>query len=164
MRAQRTWIQRYSRGLAVAACAAALLGCESEISPICGEGVTTGNNDVPSSFPVEMGRSDGAFAFRYETRDAKDRVQVFYEGQQLFDSGCVSETRSVDLRFGPGTSTSVDVVMQPNCGGTSMTSWLFEVGCPAAVIRDGGDSVPVVTVTQTGDGPSEPKSGPPRRQ
>jgi len=163
MPASPRWIDRSAHATAALGIVAALWGCESEVSPICGEGVTTGNNEVPSAFPVELGRNDGTFTFRYETRDAKDRVQVFYEGQQLFDSGCVGETRSVELRYGPGASSQVDVVMQPNCGGTSMTSWLFEVGCPAATIRDGGDAPQVVTVTQTGE-PAQPRPGPRRRQ
>lgn len=144
--------------------AAQLAGCEAQVSPVCGDGATTGNNEVPSSFPVEMGAREGAFTFHYETRDAKDRVLVVYEGKQLFDSGCVGETRDVELRFGPGQSSEIDVVMQPNCGGTAMTSWLFRVGCPSTVIRDGGDGPPVVTVTQTGEPASPEPSGPPRRQ
>lgn len=135
-------------------------GCESEVSDVCGQGVTTGNNDVPASFPVEMGQRGGAFEFRYETRNAKDRIQVFYEGQALFDSGCVGESRTVALRYGPGQGTSIDVVMQPNCGDTPMTSWLFAVGCPDATIRDGAAATAGVKVTQTGEDASSDASQP----
>lgn len=119
----------------VVALAFGAVGCESEHHPTCGEGPTTGNNDVPESFAIEVGRTAGVVPFHYETRNAKDQVQVFYEGQLLFDSGCVGETGDVKLPFGPGRSTEIDVVMNPNCSGTAMTSWLFEVGCPAPAIR-----------------------------
>ncbi len=125
-----------SKPLIALGCAAmlaclALPGCESEHSPTCGVGETTGNADVPPSFAVDMGRNSGSFEFYYETRNAKDRVQVMYDGNELYDSGCVGETRNLLLTYGPGRSSKIDVVITPNCGGTPMTSWLFKVGCPA---------------------------------
>ena len=115
-----------------------LAACESVHSPVCGEGATAGNNDVPPSFKVDMGANKGTFSFRYETRNAKDRVKVLYAGNELFDSGCVGETREVQLQFGPGRSSEIEVVMQPNCSGTPATSWQFEVGCPAPGLRPTG--------------------------
>jgi hypothetical protein len=109
--------------------------CESEHSPMCGEGATSGNNDVPPAFQIEMGKNVGSFAFNYETRNAKDQVIVKYEGNVLFDSGCVGETRKVILQYGPGRASHVDVVMNPNCEDTPMTSWQFKVGCPAPTPR-----------------------------
>lgn len=108
----------------------ALAGCDPVASDACGVGANEGGSDVPPTFPIEMGRNEGAFQFDYETRNAKDRVEVFYEGALLFDSGCVGESRSVPLTYGPGTATHIDVVISPNCAGTPMTSWRFEVGCP----------------------------------
>lgn len=117
--------------------------CESEHSPTCGEGATFGNNDVPPAFEVEMGKNVGTFAFNYETRSAKDQVIVKYDGNVLFDSGCVGETRKVILQYGPGRVSHVEVVMKPNCEDTPMTSWQFEVGCPAPTPRLTGAPHPV---------------------
>lgn len=123
----------------------ALVACGSEGSPLCGDGPTAGNSSAPPSFPIEMDRNGGTFRFHYETRKALDRVQVFYEGVQLFDSGCVGETRDVMLRYGPGKSTAVDVVMTPNCSGTPMTSWEFLVSCPTPLPRPGQGETKIVT-------------------
>ncbi len=117
--------------LAATAIGCTLVACDPTTSTVCGE-ANEGNTDVPPTFPIEMGRSAGTFRFDYETRNAKDRVEVFYEGQLLFDSGCVGESRSVDLDFGPGQATHVDVVLSPNCAGTPMTSWKFVAHCPEA--------------------------------
>ena len=118
--------------LAIAALSASLIACNSEESDTCDQGANEGNGDVPPSFPIEMGRTAGTFPFQYETRNAKDRVEVFYEGMLLYDSGCVSESRDVELAYGPGSSTRIDVVVSPNCDGTPLTSWRFTVGCPVA--------------------------------
>lgn len=131
---------------------AALSGCDSEGSDVCGDGPTTGNSAAPPSFPIELGRNEGVFRFYYETRSAKDRVQVFYDGVQLFDSGCVGETGDKMLTYGPGNATRVEVVLTPNCAGTPMTSWLFEVGCPTPSARL-TDGAPAVVTGQPPQGP-----------
>ena len=136
--------------LALVCACAALVGCASEGSPVCGDGPTTGNSSAPPSFPIEMARNQGVFKFYFETRKAKDRVQVLYEGRQLFDSGCVGQTGEQLLNYGPGHATHVDVVMTPNCSGTSMTSWLFEVGCPSPSARERHGETTVLTGKPTG--------------
>ncbi len=124
--------------------ALALGGCDADLVTTCGAGASTGGATVPPVTSVEMGATSGTFDFRYETRNAHDQIEVFYEGKSLFNSGCVGESREMALNFGPGESTSVDVVVTPNCAGTPMTSWLFEVGCP---IERPLPSVPSVQVT-----------------
>ena len=124
-----------SRLLLAAALMCATVACEAQHVEMCDSGPSFGNNEVPAAFVVEMSRNSGTFTFDFETRNAKDRVQVRYEGNELFDSGCVGESRSVELTYGPGRSSEIEVVLTPNCSGTKMTSWQFEVGCPKAAIR-----------------------------
>lgn len=123
-------LQKRIPTLGTAAMLLALAGCDPSASDVCGE-PSEGNGDVPPSFPIEMGRNAGTFEFSYETRNAKDRIEVFYEGTLLFDSGCVGESRRVQLAYGPGSSTQVDVVVSPKCEGSPATSWKFQATCPA---------------------------------
>ncbi|MCO4761221.1 MAG: hypothetical protein KC502_06940 [Myxococcales bacterium] len=123
----------------VAAMCALSFSCETQSSSECDVGFNLGGSNPPPTIPIEMGRRSGSFDFDYETRNAMDRIEVFYEGELLFDSGCVSESRSVPVRYGPGKGTKIDVVVTPNCDGGIATSWKFSVGCPV-------DSVPSVKV------------------
>ena len=107
-----------------------LSACQTEGDPFCGGEPMTGGHDVPAAFPIDMASNAGTFTFRYETRNAKDRVRVSYEGAELFDSGCVGESRSVELTYGPGRTQHVDVSIDTNCESGALTSWLFAVGCP----------------------------------
>jgi|GEM_PF-2660763 len=115
---------------------ASLSGCETHGDSFCDGEAMTGNNKVPPSFEMELGRNGGTFDFYYETRKAQDRIQVFYEGKELYDSGCVSEAgKSVKLRYGPGRTSHVDVKVSPNCDGGPMTSWMFKASCPTPLVR-----------------------------
>ena len=114
-------------------------GCDADLVTVCGQGPSTGGAKVPPVMSIEMGRNAGTFDLHYQTRNAHDQIEVFYEGKSLFNSGCVGETRDLNLQYGPGEATHVDIVVTPNCKGTPMTSWLFEVGCPV-------DAVPSVQV------------------
>ncbi len=154
------FVSRTARLLAPLLTTALLLaGCDGDLitSDTCGVGTNEGGSDVPGALLVDLRATQGTFNFRYETRSAKDRMQVFYEGKALFDSGCVAETRDVDLTYGPGVGTTVEVRVTPNCDGTPMTSWKFDVACPEA------PSVAVTKVTQTnGPEPKEPSDEPRR--
>lgn len=152
--------------LAAVLALAGLVACESQSSDVCNGGPTTGNSTAPPAFPIELGQRSGTFRFYYETRKARDRVQVRYEGVELFDSGCVGETRTVALRYGPGQATHVDVVLTPNCGGTAMTSWLFEVGCPVSGLgpRRGGEAAPAPVQSPTSFKTADDDPAPPRRR
>ena len=120
--------------IAVVAACAMSHGCDVSTGNSCGD-TFSGFSDAPPSFKVDMGQNGGAFDMRYETRSAHDQVIVMYEGELLFDSGCVAETRNVSLRYGPGRSNHLDVTIKPNCSGTPATSWQFHVGCPTKVPR-----------------------------
>lgn len=59
----------------------------------------------------------------------KDQIIVSQGGRVLYDSKCVSGPNSI--RINPsGFSREIQVRVNPNCEGTTGTSWNFTVHCP----------------------------------
>lgn len=85
--------------------------------------------DTAETRTIQMGKTSGTFSFSYDTYSIADRIVVSYEGQTLFDTGCVGASGSVNLSYA-GTSSIVTVRVTPNCAGDSGTQWTFTVGCP----------------------------------
>jgi Tfp pilus assembly protein PilF len=86
--------------------------------------------DTADQRNIEMGQNAGSFNFDYETYSIRDQIIVSYEGNQLFDTGCVGASNSVALSYS-GTSTQIRVEVIPNCsGGTSGTAWNYTASCP----------------------------------
>ncbi|MEW8221719.1 MAG: hypothetical protein AB2729_05225, partial [Candidatus Thiodiazotropha taylori] len=77
----------------------------------------------------ELGQNSGSFDFYYETYNIRDRLRLHYEGELLFDSGCVGEDRTVPINYS-GNSSVIAVEVIPNCEGTSGTAWEYTVNCP----------------------------------
>jgi hypothetical protein len=95
----------------------------------CNDTVVAGG-DTPETHIVEMGQSHGTFQFDWETYTIADRIVVTYQGNTLFDTGCVGANGIEHLTYS-GSSTSVTVQVFPNCnGGTTGTQWTFTVHCP----------------------------------
>jgi hypothetical protein len=59
----------------------------------------------------------------------KDRMRVYLNGQQVFDTGCVSGTGSSPIQLPAGANT-IRVDVEPNCEGTKGTVWDFTLQCP----------------------------------
>jgi hypothetical protein len=98
--------------------------------PRCNDTVQSGS-DNPETFTIDLGKKSGTFQFDYNTYSIKDRLIVTYEGNTLYDSGCVgtSEMKTEYITYS-GNSTSITVAVQPNCEGTVSTQWDFVVHCP----------------------------------
>jgi len=84
---------------------------------------------TPETRVIEMGRTSGTFTFSYDMVAVKDRMVVEYEGSPLFDTGCVSGSDTIYLRYS-GKSSTITVRVTPNCAGGSYTYWEFSVSCP----------------------------------
>jgi len=98
----------------------------------CGTYVEEGG-DAPEEHWIDLGRPSGVFWFDYETYHQEDRITIWYEGKKKFDSGCVGTNgnRSTQVMYS-GSSTKVEVIVEPNCAGGSGTKWKFVVSCPLA--------------------------------
>ena len=85
--------------------------------------------DAPEVHHIDLGVTSGVFRFDYQTFDVKDQIIISQGGRTIFNTGCVGESRSVQVQFG-GYTTMIEVRVNPNCAGSSGTAWNFTVHCP----------------------------------
>jgi hypothetical protein len=88
-----------------------------------------GGDEVPKTAIVELAQPSGTFQFDYDTLTVPDQIIVRYEGNVLFDTGCVGASGSQSLTYS-GTSTQVEVQVIPVCAGDPDTEWYWTVHCP----------------------------------
>ncbi len=100
-----------------------------DYSASCCDQTTQAGSDAPETHIHELGTTKGVFTLDYNTYYIKDRIQVLYQGQVIYDSGCVGEINSVDLPF-DGNAHTVTVKVIPNCQGTTGTAWYYTISCP----------------------------------
>lgn len=92
-----------------------------------GQGVTTTVHELGTAGPT-------SFLFEWETLNQPDQLEVFYEGNLIYDTGLVGDninegTGSDTVSVPAGTSTQITVVVTgPEAG----TAWSYVVNCPAA--------------------------------
>jgi hypothetical protein len=94
-------------------------------------GGTGAGGDAAYTAAFELGQTSGTFIFAFQTFSVKDQVIVKYEGEVVYDSGCVGQSGQVPVSYAGG-STKVVVQVRPNCEGTAGTAWNFGVRCPVA--------------------------------
>lgn len=120
----------------------------------CNTTVEVGENK-PSSYEVDMGRSQGRATLFVNTVIAADNVIVSQDNTTIFETGCVGTLAlnwtgcaldglgrkwcceddgdcSTDFVFA-GSSNHVDVDVDPNCSGTTDTLWAFLMSCPLPI-------------------------------
>jgi len=85
--------------------------------------------DTPETNSYNMGKTSGDFSFSYQTYSQKDRIVLLYDGQTIFDSGCVGTGESKWIHFS-GKTDVVTVQVIPNCAGGTGTKWDYTIGCP----------------------------------
>ncbi len=85
--------------------------------------------DAPEVHQIDLGVTSGVFRFDYQTFDVKDQIIISQGGMTIFNTGCVGESRSVQVQFSGYTSV-IEVRVNPNCAGSTSTAWNFTVHCP----------------------------------
>jgi hypothetical protein len=86
--------------------------------------------DAPEVHQIDLGVTSGVFRFDYQTFDVKDQIIISQGGMTIFNTGCVGESRSVQVQFS-GYTTMIEVRVNPNCAGSTSTAWNFTVHCPS---------------------------------
>ena len=69
--------------------------------------------------------TSGTLQIDYEFFGIPDSLRVYYDGEQIFDSGFVSGAGTFLIDFGPGFSTNITVVMNEE-GGNAGTAWIYQ--------------------------------------
>ena len=87
--------------------------------------------DLPLTRSFEVGSSCADLDLDYDTYSVEDAITVRYEGAVVAASGCVGAHGTLAIHF-CGSSSEVEVSVEPNCAGSSSTSWTFTLSCPTA--------------------------------
>jgi len=95
---------------------------------------TKSGSNTPATITVKVSKAPGIAKFSYTMFTVKDRMIVQYGGQTLYDTGCVSGSKTVSLNLS-GASDSVIVTVQPECEKKESTQWNFTLECPKPATR-----------------------------
>ncbi len=93
----------------------------------CNDQQQAGKN-VPEVHTIDLGQSFGTFQFDYQTFTEEDQIIITNGGRVIFNSGCVGESKSIQLQI--SGSPIITVRVNPNCDGGTNTAWNFTVHCP----------------------------------
>lgn len=100
-------------------------------SSICDLSLDSAGGDEGFDETFNSGNGGYTLELTYETYRVKDRI-ILYDnnGSILFDSGCVgTQGEAVENIAVPEGTTSIRVVVEPNCEGGSGTAWYLSVRC-----------------------------------
>ncbi|MEV0851229.1 hypothetical protein [Nocardia fluminea] len=107
-------------------------GGSSESVQPCNRSTKSGGAGVTSTTHQLGVTGPTSFVLTYETLNIPDRIQVFYEGGQVLDTGYVGDnanegtgSRVVSLPAGSSSTVSVRVT------GPNDTQWEYTVNCPS---------------------------------
>lgn len=67
-------------------------------------------------FTVDTGSNQGTLTIDYDFLIVPDTLRVYYGGQLIYDSGLVNGFATVTIPYGPGPSTSLEIVMNEGVG------------------------------------------------
>jgi hypothetical protein len=76
---------------------------------------------------LETGETSGSIHVVYDFYSLPDEMTIYHENALLFDSGMVSGSLVTDLNYGPGSSTSIQIVMNENGNPDIDTAWYYRV-------------------------------------
>ena len=68
----------------------------------------------------------GTLLITYDFQEIPDRMTIYYAGQQIFDSGSVSNTGTFTVDYGPGADTNIVIVMNEGNNTNAATFWSYQ--------------------------------------
>jgi autotransporter-associated beta strand protein len=92
---------------------------------------TARGREQEERFLIDTGGTSGTITVDYNFYRIPDQLQIFYPpqengGTKIYDSGLINGSGTVTVNYGPGTSTFVELVMNPG-GQPPGTIWDFQV-------------------------------------
>jgi subtilisin-like proprotein convertase family protein len=76
---------------------------------------------------LNVGQAAGTMIINYDFLSIPDSMHIYYDGVRIFDSGFTSGAGQFTVDFGPGTSNTVDVVMNEGNNAAVDTEWSYNV-------------------------------------
>lgn len=103
-----------------------------EVSIICGQKVFSRGDNFPTTYKINMFRPSGYFNYSYTFYPVPDRMQIYYEEEELVNTGFVTGSGgSTNVLYG-GKSLSesnlLTVYITPAT--EDATAWDFTISCP----------------------------------
>lgn len=98
---------------------------DREMTVSCGTTLISGPEAVAKAI-IKLGATSGVVALSYKHYFIKDRIRVVYEGEVVYDSGFVRNSKTVKISYG-GASSKMEVYVN---GPPHSSAWCFKLGCP----------------------------------
>jgi len=99
------------------------LGYGSSISITNIAPASSAGGPAASTNVIDTGTTEGFITVDYNFYGVPDRLTAYYDGARIFDSGYVSGSGTFVIRYGPGFSTTVTLVMNEGGNPSPSTIW-----------------------------------------
>ena len=86
-----------------------------------------GGNDAEDRFLVDTGANAGTIIINYDFLFVPDSLAVFYDGNRILDTGLTNGSQIVQIEYGPGVSTQVEIVVNEGSSGIPGTLWFYDL-------------------------------------
>lgn len=92
--------------------------------------VNRAGGEAPDRFVFEAGTPRGTLVLAYDFYFTPDQVEVFHGGARIYDSGSISNAGTLEIPFGPGATTALEIVVN-GTGSVPGTFWEYT----ASIVR-----------------------------
>ena len=89
--------------------------------------VSSSGGPEPQTNIVNVSQTFGTVAIDYDFFTEPDDMSVFYQGAKIFDSGLISGSGTFNINYGPGTSTSLTIIMNEFTNSMPTTAWNYTI-------------------------------------
>ena len=96
--------------------------------PFCDEEQSSGGQEGDRR-TIQLTKTEGILEIEYQMYSIPDRLQIFYEGNELYDSDFVKNSRNFSLPF-QGNSGRLEVILTGNKDKPG-TRWNYKISCPS---------------------------------
>ncbi len=86
---------------------------------------TDSGDENASTNIIATSQSEGTVQVDYDFYNAPDRLTIYYEGSQIYDSGLINGAGTVTVDYGPGFSTNVVIVINEGGNPNDSTLWTY---------------------------------------